>query len=58
MLGIGYVVVRSGHGSGLAVSIGGIYDSDEFADTIRAQLGSHTNEATDSVETDAIPVRS
>ncbi|SFR94041.1 PH domain-containing protein [Halomicrobium zhouii] len=53
MLGIGYVIVRSGHGSGLAVTIGGIYDSDEFANTIRMQLGSHDH--AEDEEADLVP---
>jgi len=45
MLGIGHVVVRSGSGSGLAVTVGGIYDSEEFADTVRTELDFRGDEA-------------
>lgn len=50
--GIGHVVVRSGSGGHLAVTIGGIYDSDEFADVIRAQLDSRDDAVVDADEAD------
>lgn len=54
VFGIGNVIVRSGAGGGLAVTVDGIYESGDFTDEIRAQLDQHRDDAVQGGDADSL----
>ncbi|WP_198665760.1 PH domain-containing protein [Haloprofundus halophilus] len=51
LAGIGSVHVRAGASGGLTVTVDEVYDSTEFADVIRAQLGAGSEDADGYIDT-------